>query len=149
MNPPQTCPNCSPPAPSRTVFTLRPNIHVLKCRGCGLQFAEEYPEIENADSEIYGDRYFAEAIEQRKERIETLGTAEFFLQHRDLPPPRVIVSSSAHYSWQKGMKVLGLGSANLLEVDVDGHMRLDPAHLEERLETAGVPWTPGRGVPGT
>lgn len=67
----QTCPNCSPPVSNRTVFVLESGIRVLQCRGCGLQFAETYPDIEKADSGIYGGRYFEEAIGQREERIAT------------------------------------------------------------------------------
>jgi 2-polyprenyl-3-methyl-5-hydroxy-6-metoxy-1,4-benzoquinol methylase len=64
----QTCPNCPPNTPTRVVFELGPTIRVLTCRGCGIQFAEDYPEMEAADSDIYGHRYFAEAIEQRAGR---------------------------------------------------------------------------------
>ncbi len=76
---------------------------------------------------------FSRAV--RVERIEHLGTAGFFLKHQ-IQPPRVLVSSSAHYSWAKGMKVLGLGTAHLHEVSVDGHMRMDPDALEEALAAA-------------
>ncbi|MDT8340062.1 MAG: pyridoxal-dependent decarboxylase [Longimicrobiales bacterium] len=73
---------------------------------------------------------FSRAV--RSERIEHLGTAGFFLKHQ-VNPPRVLVSASAHYSWAKGMKVLGLGTANLVQVRVDDHMRMDPDHLEALL----------------
>ena len=76
---------------------------------------------------------FSRAV--RSERIEHLGTAGFFLKHQ-VNPPRVLVSSSAHYSWAKGMKVLGLGTSHLGEVRVDDHMRMDPGHLEELLAEA-------------
>ena len=80
---------------------------------------------------------FARAV--KSERIESLGTAGFFLKHRDLEPPKVLVAASAHYSWEKGMKVLGFGTSNLVKVDVDGHMRLDADHLAARLdETLGA-----------
>ena len=93
---------------------------------------------------------FAAAV--REERIESLGTAGFFLKHRDLEPPKVMVAASAHYSWEKGMKVLGLGTSNLVKVDVDGHMRLDAERLAERLEETlgnGVPVLAVIGVLGT
>lgn len=77
---------------------------------------------------------FARAVRAR--RIESLGTAGFFLEHRDLQAPCVVVPSSAHYSWAKGMKVLGLGTANLVKVAVDDHMRMDADHLSECLERA-------------
>lgn len=75
---------------------------------------------------------FAAAV--RSQRIEHLGTAGFFLQHRDIPPPRLLVSSAAHYSWEKGMKVLGLGTDNLVSVSVDDHMRMDVDHLRAILD---------------
>lgn len=76
---------------------------------------------------------FSKAV--RAERIESLGTAGFFLKHQ-VNPPRVLVSASAHYSWAKGMKVLGLGTAHLHRVRVDDHMRMDPDHLHELLKEA-------------
>lgn len=72
----------------------------------------------------------------RGERIEGLGTAGFFLKHRDLKPPRVLVARSAHYSWEKAMKVLGLGTSELRFVNVDDRMRMDVEHLAECLREA-------------
>ena len=95
-------------------------------------------------------RDFAQAV--ASERVERLGTAGFFQKHGDVVPPRVLVSASAHYSWEKGMKVLGLGTANLVKVDVDGHMRLDADHLAARLEEsfgARVPVLAVAGILGT
>lgn len=85
-----------------------------------------------ADPEAF--HAFARAV--RAERIESLGTAGFFLKHRDLQAPCVVVPTSAHYSWAKGMKVLGLGTANLVKVAVDDRMRMDPDHLAECLGRA-------------
>ncbi len=76
---------------------------------------------------------FSKAV--RRERVEHLGTAGFFLKH-GIEPPRVLVSASAHYSWAKGMKVLGLGTAQLLEVPVDARMRMDADALDAELERA-------------
>lgn len=76
---------------------------------------------------------FAAAV--RAERIESLGTAGFFMKH-GVEPPRVLVSTSAHYSWAKGMKVLGLGTANLVHVAVDDRMRMAVPHLREELDRA-------------
>ena len=84
----------------------------------------------------------------RRERIETVGIAQFFTRHADLRPPRVLVATSAHYSWEKGMKVLGLGTAQLVKVAVDDHMRLDPGHLEECLAEAFDSRTPVLAVIG-
>ncbi len=53
---------------------------VLQCLSCAIQFAESYPQIETADTMIYGDSYFAEAIEKRRSRerifTELLGDVE-------------------------------------------------------------------------
>ena len=75
---------------------------------------------------------FAKAV--RAERIECLGTAGFFLKHAHLNPPVVLVPASAHYSWEKGMKVLGFGKDNLVKVAIDHHMRLDVSDLKAQLE---------------
>lgn len=104
--------------PLSTIIDLRKGVAMAYRETCG-------PEAFEA---------FAAAV--RAERIETLGTAGFFQKHRDLAPPVVMVPASAHYSWEKGMKVLGLGTANLVKVDVDQHMRLDPRHLEVLLDDA-------------
>lgn len=89
---------------------------------------------------------FSKAV--RCERIESLGLAGFYRQHDELGMPRLLVPVSAHYSWEKGMKVLGFGTANLCGVCVDSHMRLDPGHLRECLTTANGAESPVLGVIG-
>ncbi len=89
---------------------------------------------------------FAAAV--RSERIESLGTAGFFMRHRDLKPPCLMVPASAHYSWEKAMKVLGFGTANLIKVDVDAHMRLDITSLRAALAEARAATVPVLGVVG-
>ena len=62
-------------------------------------------------------------------RIEHLGIAEFFSRHPTLRVPVVLAPITAHYSWSKGMKLLGLGRGQLLKVP-ERDMRLDPvAHV--------------------
>ena len=58
------------------------------------------------------------------ERVEQLGLVGFFARHAGLSPPRVLVPVTAHYSWSKGMKLLGLGREQLVEVPERG-MRMD------------------------
>lgn len=84
------------------------------------------------------DRQEFHALSQavRAERIEGLGTAGFFQKHGEVAPPRVLVSASAHYSWEKAMKVMGLGTANLVKVAVDDHMRMDVDALRSELARA-------------
>ncbi len=89
---------------------------------------------------------FVKAV--RGERIETRGNAGFFLHHQELQPPVLLVPVSAHYSWEKGMKVLGFGTANLWPVSVDSHMRMEVADLRRRLEHAFRHRIPVLGVVG-
>ena len=67
------------------------------------------------------------------QRIEHLGMVSFFARHRDLRPPCVLAPITAHYSWSKGLKLIGLGREQLRLLPVNG-MRLDPAALQEALE---------------
>ncbi len=66
------------------------------------------------------------------ERIEQLGIAGFFARHRDLRVPTVLAPITAHYSWSKGLKLLGLGRDQLQLLPERG-MRLDTAALEQAL----------------
>ena len=68
-----------------------------------------------------------------EERIEQLGLVEFFKRHPELSPPVVLAPITAHYSWSKGMKLLGLGRKQLRQVPQRG-MRLDPDALASMLE---------------
>lgn len=67
------------------------------------------------------------------QRLETLGLADFLARHPSLRSPRVLAPVTAHYSWSKGMKLMGLGRAQLELVPERG-MRLDPGALEDILE---------------
>ena len=67
------------------------------------------------------------------ERIERRGLVDFFAAHPDLRVPWVLAPITAHYSWSKGMKLLGLGRAQL-RLMPERDMRLDPAALQETLE---------------
>jgi glutamate/tyrosine decarboxylase-like PLP-dependent enzyme len=50
-----------------------------------------------------------------------------------LPPAVVLVPSTAHYSWEKVCRALGIGAAQLVHVPVDARFRMDPGALEETL----------------
>jgi glutamate/tyrosine decarboxylase-like PLP-dependent enzyme len=47
-----------------------------------------------------------------------------------LPPGVVLVPSTAHYSWEKICRTLGIGGAQLVHVPVDRRFRMDPEALE-------------------
>ena len=63
------------------------------------------------------------------ERIEQRGLVDFFAAHPALSVPVVLAPATAHYSWSKGMKLLGLGRERLLQVP-ERDMRLDADALE-------------------
>lgn len=96
-----------------------------------------------------GDRsravHLREAIQA--ERLETLGLVEFFSRHRDIGTPCLMVPVTAHYSWAKAMKVLGLGDGNLIEVP-EQRMRMDVDALETLLDKAAGRRRPVLGVVG-
>jgi glutamate/tyrosine decarboxylase-like PLP-dependent enzyme len=68
----------------------------------------------------------------RQERIEWKGMAGFFAAHPSLRPPVVLAPATAHYSWSKGMKLLGLGREQLLQIPERG-MRIDPDAFDDLL----------------
>ncbi len=67
-----------------------------------------------------------------RERIEQRGIADFLAAHPGLRVPRVLAPITAHYSWSKGVKLLGLGRDQLELLPTHG-MRLDIDALDERL----------------
>jgi len=64
----QKCPNCTD-SPTRQVFIAPAGGRIVQCFRCGLQFAEDYPEIEAADIEIYGSDYFRASLEEQERRM--------------------------------------------------------------------------------
>ncbi|RMH90917.1 pyridoxal-dependent decarboxylase [Lysobacter pythonis] len=66
------------------------------------------------------------------ERIERRGLVDFFAIHPELKVPWVLAPITAHYSWSKGMKLLGLGRAQL-KLMPEREMRLDIDALRETL----------------
>ncbi|MCX7555598.1 pyridoxal-dependent decarboxylase [Xanthomonadaceae bacterium JHOS43] len=70
----------------------------------------------------------------QSQRIEHLGLVEFFARHRDVSVPHVLAPITAHYSWSKGMKMLGLGRDQLRLLPTR-EMRLDTEALNQVLET--------------
>ncbi|MFQ5600363.1 MAG: class I SAM-dependent methyltransferase [Candidatus Krumholzibacteriia bacterium] len=63
----QTCPNC-PGSAVKRVFTIRQGNRVVRCTRCDLQFAELYPDFQEADAGIYTAAYFRKAIEEQQKR---------------------------------------------------------------------------------
>jgi glutamate/tyrosine decarboxylase-like PLP-dependent enzyme len=50
-----------------------------------------------------------------------------------LPPGVVLVSATAHYSWEKIVRALGIGSNQLVHVPVDTRFRMDPDALWDQV----------------
>jgi len=82
------------------------------------------------------DRRDARRLARRieAERVEALGMAEFHARHPHLGTPVVLVPDTAHYSWEKALKLLGLGAANLESVAVNERMRMSARALDRTLE---------------
>jgi len=68
----------------------------------------------------------------QRQRVEHLGLSAFFQSHELLRVPRVLAPITAHYSWSKGMKLLGLGRAQLALLPQRG-MRIDLDALDAEL----------------
>jgi glutamate/tyrosine decarboxylase-like PLP-dependent enzyme len=66
-------------------------------------------------------------------RIEHLGISRFFQSHPALSLPWVLAPASAHYSWSKGVKLLGLGSEQLIRIPQRG-MRVDSDAFAAQLD---------------
>ena len=69
----------------------------------------------------------------RSTRIEQLGLVDFFAVHPQLRVPVVLAPLTAHYSWSKGLKLLGLGRDQLLLLH-ERNMRLDADAFVESLQ---------------
>ncbi len=59
-----------------------------------------------------------------------------------LPDAVVLVAATAHYSWEKIVRALGIGSDRLVFVPVDERYRMDPDALWEQLERFAATRTP-------
>jgi glutamate/tyrosine decarboxylase-like PLP-dependent enzyme len=87
--------------------------------------------------EAVGDAYRAVRALARHS-LEGLGFQEFGRRLTRafgdaLPPAVVLVPSTAHYSWEKICRTLGIGGRQLLHVPVDRRFRMDPGALEDTL----------------
>ena len=74
--------------------------------------------------------------EVEQQRIEHLGMGIFYSNQWQCKQPLVLVPASAHYSWEKAMKVMGFGSAQLVKVPIKSNMRMDIDALDAILTNA-------------
>ena len=59
-----------------------------------------------------------------------------------LPAGVVLVAATAHYSWEKIVRALGIGSNQLVYVPVDTHFRMDPDALWARVRDLSAQHVP-------
>jgi glutamate/tyrosine decarboxylase-like PLP-dependent enzyme len=59
-----------------------------------------------------------------------------------LPAAVVLVAATAHYSWEKIVRALGIGSNQLVFIPIDDHFRIDPDALWEKVRTLTETRTP-------
>jgi glutamate/tyrosine decarboxylase-like PLP-dependent enzyme len=86
-----------------------------------------------------GDVYQALEV-MRRHSLAGLGYQEFGRRLHSgfgdaLASGVVLVPSTAHYSWEKICRALGIGAAQLVHVPVDRRFRMDPGAFEERVRT--------------
>lgn len=80
-------------------------------------------------------------------RVENVGLAAFAAKHPLVAKLVVLAPATAHYSWKKAMKLLGLGAGQLLEVPT-AHGRVDPRALEAMLKERAAQQLPVLAVVG-
>ncbi len=85
-------------------------------------------------AEEFGVNDWVRTVESR--RYEYVGLADFLAAHLELGRPRLLVPVSGHYSWAKAMKLLGLGTAQLVSLEVDSSMRMRVDALSAALDDA-------------
>ncbi|MHB1544422.1 MAG: pyridoxal phosphate-dependent decarboxylase family protein [Gammaproteobacteria bacterium] len=90
-------------------------------------------------------RRFLDALDSC--RIDALGSVDFHRDHEGLAPPVVLVAQTAHYSWRKACKLLGLGQNHLLRIPtVD--MRMDMDALDRTLSSCAEKHVPVLAIVG-
>jgi tyrosine decarboxylase len=102
---------------------------------------------------IYGKAKQSQLLKTIEDnRIETLGPAQFSAQNWQLKQAVVLVPATAHYSWEKAMRVLGFGSASLIKVPLTDTMRMNELELSRivnNLQSQNIPILAVIGVLGT
>lgn len=80
-------------------------------------------------------------------RVENVGLAAFAAKHPLVAKLAVLAPATAHYSWKKAMKLLGLGAGQLVEVPT-AHGRIDTGALRALLEARAAQQLPVLAVVG-
>ncbi|KAF8328626.1 pyridoxal phosphate-dependent transferase [Amanita rubescens] len=69
-----------------------------------------------------------------KYSIQTTGKGKLDLLFGITKPPVYLISPTNHYSWPKSAAITGIGSENIVELDIDLDARLDVQSLRRRLD---------------
>ncbi len=85
--------------------------------------------------------------EVERSRVEHVGLAAFAAKHPLVAQLVVMAPATAHYSWKKAMKLLGLGAGQLVEVPT-AHGRVDVRELKSMLEARASKRLPVLAVVG-
>jgi glutamate/tyrosine decarboxylase-like PLP-dependent enzyme len=116
-------PDLALPADDREAFNLEPREGIALLQAWNDWLAAQPPR---------GRRQWQRRVQEQ--RIEHLGLAGFLAAHPALEVPVVLAPATAHYSWSKGMKLLGLGRARLRAVPQE-NMRMDVDALSHMLDS--------------
>lgn len=72
--------------------------------------------------------------------VQNLGVAGVHLKlnevfNENLKLPKLFISQTAHYSWEKNIDILGIGKENVIKVKCDADFRLDMEDLKSKIKT--------------
>ena len=70
--------------------------------------------------------------------VQNIGVAGIHLKVNDLPLPKLFVTKTLHYSWEKALDILGIGKNQLVKIDVDNNFRLDIDALKKSINGSSV-----------
>ena len=70
----------------------------------------------------------------KRYRSEHLGLQSFLNSQEITEPPVIIAPTTVHYSFDKAVRLLGLGTTNLVKIEVDRNFKMDITKLKMQLE---------------
>ncbi|MBV6419574.1 MAG: Histidine decarboxylase [Ignavibacteriaceae bacterium] len=85
--------------------------------------------VSKLSSKGYNDKKIDEIFSKSEFAISMNGL-------NNVVPSKVITSSTAHYSWDKAVDLLGIGKNNMVKINVNEHFRIDIYELERYLHEA-------------
>ncbi len=73
-------------------------------------------------------------ITLNQERVEHMGLASFYAKHWEVKQPIILVSQPIAEQWEQSLKLLGVGSTQMIQLAVDDSLRLDIDSANRVLE---------------